>query len=262
MWWPHSWCHPHRRVAVHNLSTETSHFSNWKRKTLVCCTNYRKSTLIHVKKVICRLFIRIPETNWPHSDLCVTASWCCEYTLFVCFQLTKQRTKIGSGLRMISNRADLCFSSFISSFLKNIIIIYAFLYNSKTNCWTQQWEWHKKRQREIETTAECVHMSLRTGGFNKQTQHACCFWHSEVVNKGTLNTEALQEWWIYQDNRKSVGVRGSERETPSQREREPTGLHCTCPRMQPSLPSTCSFGPKVFRDQPDLSRCNTSNTRA
>lgn len=43
----------------------------------------------------------------------------------------------------------------------------------------------------METTAECVHMSPRAGGFHKQTQHACCFWHSEVVNKGTLNTEAL-----------------------------------------------------------------------
>lgn len=123
-----------------------------------------------------------------------------------------------------------------------------FLYNSKTNCWTQQWQWHKRRRGEIETTAECVHMSPRTGGFHKQTQHACCFWHSEVVNKGTLNTEALQEWWIYQDNRKSVGVRGSERETPSQREREsPLGFAvpvqgCNPPFLPPALLAPRSSG--------------------
>lgn len=76
----------------------------------------------------------------------------------------------------------------------------------------------------------------------------------------------LKEWRLYQDNRKSVGVRGSKSERARhrgrEREKEPTGLFCTCPRMLPSLPSTCSFGPQVPRDPPDLSRDNTSKTSA
>lgn len=43
---------------------------------------------------------------------------------------------------------------------------------------------------------------------------------------------ALKEWRIYQDSRKSVGVRRSKSER--EREKEPTGLFCTCPRMLPS----------------------------
>lgn len=93
----------------------------------------------------------------------------------------------------------------------------------------------KEKEKKGNGCRQCVHITWNRCFPPSKHNKGVPFWHCEVVNKRTFNAEGLSSSAEgMADLSRQQEKCGCEGEQEWAREKEPTGLFCTCPRMLPS----------------------------